>query len=183
MVKFKLIVNPPPGKAAASPSKAKMSAASGSSSSLSPPSQAQSPTPANPKTAESGRASPSPSSSSDESEKPPPTASLPPHQLFGPNPLTFDDPTIYHVRDVHDGMTDEEKAEIYNVTSFPHDDLRDLVAGQPPDRDFSNAKPSNQVNANTFQTFLDGYFRPFTEEDLAFLRERVSATLREHGAN
>jgi transcriptional adapter 3 len=71
-------------------------------------------------------------------------------------------------------MTDEEKMEIYGVTSFPHDDLSDLIAGVPPDKDFSNAKPSNQVNANTFQTYLEPYLRPLTEEDLGFLKERVS---------
>ena len=71
-------------------------------------------------------------------------------------------------------MTDEEKKEIYGVSSFPHDDLSDLIAGVPPDKDFSNAKPSNQVNANTFAAYLEPYLRPLTEEDMAFLKERVS---------
>jgi transcriptional adapter 3 len=88
--------------------------------------------------------------------------------------LEFDDPTIYHVREVVDGMTDEEKREIYCVASFPKSDLRDLIAGTPPDKDFSNARPSNQVNANTFATYLEPYFRPLTDEDMAFLKERVS---------
>lgn len=73
-------------------------------------------------------------------------------------------------------MTDKEKKEIYGVASFPHNDLSDLIAGVPPDKDFSNAKPSNQVNANTFQTYLDPYLRPLTDEDMAFLKERVSTT-------
>ena len=71
-------------------------------------------------------------------------------------------------------MTDEEKKEIYCVATFPHDDLHDLIAGIPPDKDFSNAKPSNQVNANTFATYLEPYLRPLTDEDMAFLAERVS---------
>ena len=70
-------------------------------------------------------------------------------------------------------MTDEQKAAIYGVTSFPKDDLADLVAGVVPDKDFSNAKPSNQVNANTFAAYLEPYLRPLNEEDLAWLKERV----------
>lgn len=71
-------------------------------------------------------------------------------------------------------MTEEEKNEIYCVKSFPHSDLSHLGAGTPPDKDFSNAKPTNQVNANTFAAYLEPYFRPITEEEMAFLRERVS---------
>ena len=71
-------------------------------------------------------------------------------------------------------MDDDEKADIYSVASFPHDDLRHLIAGTIPDKDFSNAKPSNQVNANTFATYLEPYFRPLSDEDLIWLRERVS---------
>lgn len=71
-------------------------------------------------------------------------------------------------------MTDEEKNEIYNVKSFPKDDLSHLCAGTPPDKDFSNAKPTNQVNANTFSAYLEPFMRPINEEDMAFLRERVS---------
>ena len=69
-------------------------------------------------------------------------------------------------------MTDEEKKEIFGVSRFPYTDLSDLIAGIPPDKDFSNAKPSNQVNANTFQTFIEPYVRPLTEEDIGFLKER-----------
>ena len=71
-------------------------------------------------------------------------------------------------------MDDDEKREIYSVASFPHSDLRHLIAGTIPDKDFSNAKPTNQVNSNTFATYLEPYFRPLTDEDLSWLRERVS---------
>lgn len=108
-----------------------------------------------------------------ESHQPPKVASIPQYQTFGANPLTFDDPTVYHIRDVIPDMSDAEKKEIYSVASFPRSDLRDLIAGTIPDKDFSNAKPSNQVNFNTFQTYLDGYFRPLNDEDLQFLKERV----------
>ena len=109
-----------------------------------------------------------------ESRQPPPAASIPQYQVFGANPLTFQDPITYHVREVKPEMTDDEKREIYSVADFPHDDLRLLIAGTIPDKDFSNAKPSNQVNANTFQTYTDSYTRPLTDEDLQWLRERVS---------
>lgn len=101
-----------------------------------------------------------------------PTPAMPHHQTFGDDPSTFPDPTIYEIRQVTDDMTDEQKKEIYSVAVFPQDNLADLIPGSPPDKDFSNAKPTNQVQANTFATYIEPYFRPFTEEDLAFLRER-----------
>ena len=95
------------------------------------------------------------------------------HQIFGADPVNFNDPTIYHIREVTDDMTDEEKKEIYGVSSFPHDDLSRLIAGTPPDKDLSNAKPSNQVNFNTFTAYIEPYLKPLVDEDLGFLRERV----------
>jgi transcriptional adapter 3 len=69
-------------------------------------------------------------------------------------------------------MTYDEKKEILNVSQWPISDLQDLTAGDPPDMDFSNAKPANQVNFSTFQTYIEPFIRPFTEEDVAFLKER-----------
>ncbi|KAL9103602.1 MAG: hypothetical protein Q9163_001366 [Psora crenata] len=121
----------------------------------------------------SARAPSADSSSSTDSHQPPPAAAQPQYQTFGTNPLTFDDPTIYDIRPVTDDMTDDEKKEIYCVASFPKDDLHDLVAGTPPNKDFSNAvKPNNQVQAHTFASYLDGYLRPLKEEDIGFLNER-----------
>lgn len=72
-------------------------------------------------------------------------------------------------------MTEDERKEIYCVASFPHDDLKDLIAGTPPNKDFSNAvKPNNQTAAHTFSAYLDNYLRPLKEEDIGFLNERVS---------
>lgn len=121
---------------------------------------------------------PSPEDSDDSDDhQPPPAMPQPQYQTFGANPLTFDDPTVYEVREVTEDMTDEEKKEIYCVASFPRDDLADLIAGVPPDKDFSNAvKPNNQVQAHTFATYLDGYLRPLKEEDIGFLKERVSGS-------
>ena len=148
---------------------------SGSSSSLSPASRAQSPRESAAPAEEvmSARASPSSSSSSLDSHQPPPAQSITQYPTFGLDPLTFDDPTVYHIREITYDMTDEEKKEIYCVAQFPHDDLSHLIAGTPPDKDFSNAKPTNQVNANTFASYIEPYLRPLTEEDMAFLKERV----------
>jgi len=71
----------------------------------------------------------------------------------------------------------EERRRIYQVADFPKMDLSDLQAGDPPDMDFTNAKPQNQVAHLTYTTQTDSFFRNFTEEDLAFLRERVSHTI------
>ncbi|KFG80056.1 putative transcriptional regulator Ngg1 [Metarhizium anisopliae] len=110
--------------------------------------------------------------SSSEDEGAPPKRQLPAAQTFGEDPSTFPDPTVYEIRPVHEGMSDEERKEIYSVAVYPRNDLANLIAGDPPDNDFSNAKPSSQINFSTFSTYIDPYFRPFSEEDLAFLRER-----------
>ena len=93
-------------------------------------------------------------------------------RAFGKDPTLFDDPIVYDIREVYDGMSEEEKREIFNVAVWPESDLRDMTAGDPPDMDFSNAKPANQVNFSTFQTYVEPYIRPFTEEDVTFLKER-----------
>jgi hypothetical protein len=74
-------------------------------------------------------------------------------------------------------MTDDEKREIYCVADFPKSDLGHMMAGVPLDKDFSNAKPTNQVSANTFATHIEPYVRPLTEEDIAFLKEKVSENM------
>ena len=118
------------------------------------------------------KAVPSADTSDDERQRPP----APPvtQHAFFPDPLAHD-PVTYHIREVAPGMTDEEKKGIYSVAAFPTKDLSDQIAGTPPDKDFSNAKPTNQVAANTFLGYVEPYVRPLTEEDIAFLRERVSA--------
>jgi transcriptional adapter 3 len=98
-----------------------------------------------------------------------------PQQGFFPDPLA-PDPIIYHIREVKASTTEEEKLDIYSVTAYPTKDLSDQIAGQPPDKDFSNAKPTNQVGASTFLTYAEPFLRPLTEEDIAFLRERGDRT-------
>ena len=173
------IIPASPGLAARtspSPAKRKQDSVSRSSSSLSEASQVPSPTAAAPPPDRGpARISPASSASSDDAHQPPPAASITQYPTFGPNPLTFDDPTCYEILPVQDDMTDEEKREIYCVSTFPHDDLHDLIAGTPPNKDFSNAvKPSNQVSAHTFNAYLENYLRPLKEEDIGFLQERVS---------
>ncbi|KAI4701420.1 hypothetical protein J4E81_003160 [Alternaria sp. BMP 2799] len=114
---------------------------------------------------------PSPSGS-DVSHQPAPAPAIPQFQTFGPDPAKFDDPTIYHIREVTPGMSIEERKEIYCVADFPKSNLRDRIAGSPPAKDFSNAKPPSQVNATVFANYVEPYIRPLTEEDVAFLKER-----------
>ncbi len=106
----------------------------------------------------------------------PPPPARPQANTFGEDPSTFPDPTVYEILPVAAGMSEDEIKEIYSVAGYPHSDLADLIAGDPPDKDFSTAKPSNQINFSTFSTYIEPYFRPFTEEDLAFLRERGDRT-------
>ena len=98
-----------------------------------------------------------------------------PQQGFFPDPLA-PDPVVYHIREVTAKTGEEEKLKIFGVTAYPTTDLSDQIAGQPPDKDFSNAKPTNQVAASTFLTYAEPYLRPLTEEDIAFLRERGDRT-------
>ncbi|QKX53417.1 uncharacterized protein TRUGW13939_00496 [Talaromyces rugulosus] len=152
-------------------SKKSRNAATGSSSSLSPPSLASPPLKAEAEAADS----PS-SEDSDDSRQPEPAQLVPQFQVFGPNPLKFDDPTVYHIRDVTSETTDDEKREIFSVAHFPPSDLSHMMAGVAPDKDFSNAKPTSQVNANTFLTWVEPFVRPLTEEDIAFLKEKGDRT-------
>lgn len=112
------------------------------------------------------------SESSSDEHQPPPAPAVPRLQTFGDDPSTFPDPTVYDIRAVTPDMDHDTKREIYSVAYFPRSNLEDLIPGTPPDKDFSNAKPTNQVQSNTFSTYLEPYFRPYTEEDSAFLRER-----------
>lgn len=110
-------------------------------------------------------------SSSDDGAPPPPR--VPQANTFGDDPSTFPDPTVYEITKVDwRNMNPDQIKEATSVFTYPKSDLADLIAGIPPDKDFSSAKPSNQISFSTFSTYIEPYFRPFTEEDLAFLRER-----------
>lgn len=113
------------------------------------------------------RDSSSPEASRSDVEHQPPPA--PPYVVFTP---LDDDPAVYEIPAVDETTSYEDKARAFSVTRFPEDDLSSLIPGDPPDEDLSKAKPTNQVAINTFSTYIEPYFRPFSEEDVAFLRER-----------
>lgn len=61
----------------------------------------------------------------------------------------------------------------YGVASYPEHDLRDLLPGEIPNHDFSKHKPpSNQVQFTTYQSYIESFFRPFSNEDIHFLNEK-----------
>ncbi|KAF3913889.1 hypothetical protein ABW21_db0204220 [Orbilia brochopaga] len=103
---------------------------------------------------------------SEEDEQPPPMASM-----FVAEELS-NDPADYEIGTVYEDTTIEEKKKIFSVARFPTTDISELIPGDPPDEDFSRAKPNSQIAMSTFAGHLEPYFRLFNEEDLAFLRER-----------
>lgn len=61
----------------------------------------------------------------------------------------------------------------YGVASYPENDLKDLLPGAIPDIDFSKTKaPSNQVQFTTYQSYIESFFRPFSNEDINFSNEK-----------
>ncbi|KAK6463179.1 histone acetyltransferase transcription factor [Scheffersomyces coipomensis] len=61
----------------------------------------------------------------------------------------------------------------YGVASYPENDLLNLLPGTIPNIDFSkNKPPSNQVQFTTYQSYIESFFRPFSNEDIEFLNER-----------
>lgn len=61
----------------------------------------------------------------------------------------------------------------YGVASYPENDLKDLLPGEIPDIDFSKTKaPSNQVQFTTYQSYIESFFRPFSNEDISFANEK-----------
>ncbi|RKP30373.1 hypothetical protein METBISCDRAFT_30981 [Metschnikowia bicuspidata] len=73
------------------------------------------------------------------------------------------------------GQESQEKEYLkkkYAVASYPENDMKLYLPGEIPDIDFSKTKaPQNQVQFTTFQTYIESYFRPFTNEDIAFVNE------------
>ncbi|KAL7266510.1 Transcriptional regulator [Rhizina undulata] len=111
--------------------------------------------------------SPAKSRSSDSDIQPP---AVPPHMVFE---HLDDDPTVYEIPDdIPPETSYEDRAKIFSVSRFPTSDLADLGPGDPPDEEIKQNKPPNQVAMNTFNTYIEPYFRPYNEEDLGFLRER-----------
>lgn len=74
---------------------------------------------------------------------------------------------------------DEEYKMRIGVVSYPKEDLSTLTAGPVPMDDFTRSKPTNQIQFQTYSTFLEPYFRPFTEDDLQFLQRPLVNTTME----
>lgn len=61
----------------------------------------------------------------------------------------------------------------YGVASYPEHDLKDLLPGEIPNTDFSKHKaPSNQVQFTTYQSYIESFFRPFSNDDIHFANEK-----------
>lgn len=61
----------------------------------------------------------------------------------------------------------------YGVASYPENDLQSFLPGEIPDTDFSKTKaPSNQVQFSTFQSYIESFFRPYSNDDIAFSNEK-----------
>ena len=73
--------------------------------------------------------------------------------------------------DDDDDEDDERLKRKLGVVSFPKEDLSTLTAGPVPMEDFTNARPTNQVQYSTYATFIESYFRNFTDEDVHFLQQ------------
>ncbi|EWC43884.1 hypothetical protein DRE_07261 [Drechslerella stenobrocha 248] len=103
---------------------------------------------------------------SDEDEQPPPMPALLVTEELS------NEPAYYEIGTVYPDTTVDEKRKIFSVAHYPMIDISDLIPGDPPDEDFSRAKPNSQIAMSTFASYIEPFFRQYTEEDLAFLRER-----------
>lgn len=76
--------------------------------------------------------------------------------------------------DLFEDVDDEDEERLkkkLGVVSFPKEDLSTLTAGPVPMDDLTNSRPTNQLQFSTYSSFLEPYFRPFTDEDIHFLQQ------------
>lgn len=77
--------------------------------------------------------------------------------------------------DANNGLETQGKDYLkkkYGVASYPENDLSLFLPGEIPDVDFSKTKaPQNQVQFSTYQTYIESYFRPFSNEDIEFAND------------
>ncbi|KAG5513996.1 hypothetical protein PMAC_000618 [Pneumocystis sp. 'macacae'] len=76
----------------------------------------------------------------------------------------YDD--ILHISDP------QELKRQLGVSYFPTVDLSDKLPGDAVNEDFSKVKAPIQVSISTYYAYLDPFYRPFSEEDIAFLKEK-----------
>ena len=67
----------------------------------------------------------------------------------------------------------EDIERLLGVSQYPTTDLSKDLPGIPPTDDFSKVKVQNQTSYDTWLKSIEPYFRPFTEDDLTFLRQQV----------
>lgn len=67
---------------------------------------------------------------------------------------------------------DDYLKQKYAVASYPTTDLKDQLPGPIPDGDFTNPKPTNQIQFTTFLSSIDNFFKEFTNDDINFLNEK-----------
>lgn len=60
----------------------------------------------------------------------------------------------------------------FQVSSYPTNDLKELLPGEMPDQDFSHPKPTNQIQYTTFLASVENFFREFSDDDLKFLKSQ-----------
>lgn len=65
----------------------------------------------------------------------------------------------------------EEMRRRLGVAYYPTVDLSNFLPGTPSTEDYSKQKIPNQVAITTFQAHVEPFFRPFTEEDIGWLRD------------
>jgi hypothetical protein len=71
-----------------------------------------------------------------------------------------------------------EIKQLLGVSQYPVIDLSKELPGIPPTDDFSKVKVQNQTSYDTWLKTIETYFRPFSEDDLTFLRQQVYYPLR-----
>ena len=65
----------------------------------------------------------------------------------------------------------EEMKRRLGVAYYPTTDLSSLLPGSPSTEDYSKQKIPSQIAMTTFQASVEPLFRPFTEEDIGWLRD------------
>lgn len=67
---------------------------------------------------------------------------------------------------------EENLKKKYDVASYPTNDLKELLPGDLPDKDFSHPKPTNQIQYGTFLSSVENFFRPLNDDDIKFLKRK-----------
>jgi len=95
-----------------------------------------------------------------------------------PPPRPILDRTYLAAENLDFEQTDPEDIKrLLGVSQYPATDLSKDLPGIPPTDDFSKAKVQNQTSYDTWLKTIESHFRPFSEDDLTFLRQQVCQSL------